>query len=67
MLYNPFHLSESIAGFPLAIWKERNDLKDCLPSERVSLMSRQKQYVYQTACNFGVDTFNPFLSLFAAL
>lgn len=40
VLYNSFQLSESIAIFPPAIWKECNGLKDCLPSEGVTLLSR---------------------------
>lgn len=40
VLYNPFQLSESIAIFPPAVWKECNGLKDCLPSEGVTLFSR---------------------------
>ena len=40
VLYNPFQLSESIAIFPPAICKEGNGLKDCLPSEGVTLLSR---------------------------
>ena len=36
VLYNPFQLSESIAIFPPAIWKECNSLKDCLASAGVS-------------------------------
>lgn len=40
VLYNPFQLSESIAIFPPAVWKECNGLKDCLPSEGVTLLSR---------------------------
>jgi hypothetical protein len=40
VLYNPFQLSESIAIFPSAIWKECNSLKNCLSFEGVSLVSR---------------------------
>lgn len=40
VLYNPFQISETISIFPPAIWKECNGLKDCLPSEGVSLLSR---------------------------
>ena len=40
VLYNPFQLSEGIAIFPPAIWKECNGPKDCLLSKGVTLLSR---------------------------
>lgn len=46
VLYNPFQLSEDIAVFPPAIWKECNGLKECLLSEGVALLSSWKQYIY---------------------
>lgn len=46
VLYNPFRYQKVFKIFPPAIWKECNGLKDCLSSEGVSLLSRQKQYIY---------------------
>lgn len=45
VLYHPLHLSESIAIFPPAIWKECNGLQDCLPSEGVFLVKAERVYL----------------------
>lgn len=66
VLYNPLQLSESIAIFPPAIWKECNGLKDCLDSAGVSPVKVVAVYLLN-CLQLSSGYFQFFLSLFAHL